>query len=193
MKYKIGDRVRITRDKSKGTHWNVNGEMDKWLGKVMTIRATARATSCDVYLMKEDFGEFLGVGWLWTDDMIDGLADEHKTVITTDGKTTTAKLYDGKKFIKEATAKCSPEDEFDFKTGAELAFERLFDKNKGEYFTGKAVYTGGGFLTIGRTIGKIYEFKKGFYYDDDSIKRPAGDKGFTKANVYSDGFLPIKE
>lgn len=86
MKYKIGDRVRITTDKSKSGKWNKRGEMDKWLGKVMTIRATARATTCDVYLMKEDCREFLGFGWLWTAEMIDGLADEHKIVITTDEK-----------------------------------------------------------------------------------------------------------
>ena len=185
MKYKVGDRVRITRDKSKSDKWNKRGEMDKWLGKVMTIRDI----TAGCYSMEEDYNEYLG-GWFWYEDMIDGLADEHKIVITTDGKNTTAYLYNGKKLEGEATAICSPEDEFDFKIGAELAVERLFID---EFFTGKAVYTGGGLFTIGRTIGKIYEFKKGFYYDDDSIKRPAGDKGFTKANVYSDGFLPIKE
>lgn len=48
-----------------------------------------------------------------------------KIVITNDGKTTTAKLYDGMKFVKAAKAICSPEDEFDFGIGAELAVERL--------------------------------------------------------------------
>lgn len=187
MKYKIGDRVRITTDKSKSGKWNKRGEMDKWLGKVMTIRDI----TAGCYSMEEDYNEYLG-GWFWHEDMIDGLADEHKIVITTDGKKTTAKLYDGKKFIKEATAKCSPEDEFDFKIGAELAVERLFEEHTDEYFTGKAVYTGGGFLT-GRTIGKIYEFKNGFYYDDDNDKRPVNGKGFTKDEVVIDGFLPIKE
>lgn len=50
-----------------------------------------------------------------------------KIVITNDGKTTTAKLYDGKKFVKAAKAMCSPEDEFDIVTGAMIAFSRLFD------------------------------------------------------------------
>ncbi len=50
---------------------------------------------------------------------------DNKIVITTDGKTTTAKLYDGKKFIKSAKAKCSPDDEFDFGIGSALALERL--------------------------------------------------------------------
>lgn len=54
-------------------------------------------------------------------------AHEEKIVITITGKTTTAKLYDGKKFVKEAKAKCSPEDEFNIVTGAVIAFSRLFD------------------------------------------------------------------
>lgn len=49
-----------------------------------------------------------------------------KIVITTDGKTTLARLYDGKTVVKSAEAKCSPEDTFDFVTGATLAMSRLF-------------------------------------------------------------------
>lgn len=55
---------------------------------------------------------------------------DNKIVITTDGKTTTAKLYDGKKFIKSAEAKCSPDDEFDFGIGSALALERLVGNPK---------------------------------------------------------------
>lgn len=57
---------------------------------------------------------------------------EQKIVITTDGKTTTAKLYDGKKIIETAEAKCSPSDKFDFAIGAKLAFERLTDSKTEE-------------------------------------------------------------
>lgn len=48
-----------------------------------------------------------------------------KIVITTDGRVTTARLIDGKRTIKTATATCSPSDEFSFETGARLAFDRL--------------------------------------------------------------------
>lgn len=50
-----------------------------------------------------------------------------KIIITTDGKTTTAKKYDGKTVVKTAVAKCSPDDKFDFDTGAKIAVDRLFD------------------------------------------------------------------
>ena len=48
-----------------------------------------------------------------------------KIVITSDGKTTLARLYDCKRVIRRAEAKCSPEDTYDFATGANLAYDRL--------------------------------------------------------------------
>ena len=48
-----------------------------------------------------------------------------KIIITHDGITTTAKLYDGKNLIKSATAKCAPDDTFDFATGAMLVLDRI--------------------------------------------------------------------
>lgn len=51
-----------------------------------------------------------------------------RIVITTYGKETLARLYDGDKVVKTATAKCSAEDTFDFETGARIAFDRLVAK-----------------------------------------------------------------
>ena len=48
-----------------------------------------------------------------------------KIVITTDGKTTLARLYDGKNVAKSAEAVCCPTDDFNFNIGAQLAFNRL--------------------------------------------------------------------
>jgi hypothetical protein len=50
--------------------------------------------------------------------------------IETDGKVTTAKLFDSGLLVKEVCAKCNPVDTFDFKIGATLAFERLGLKDK---------------------------------------------------------------
>ena len=48
-----------------------------------------------------------------------------KIVITSNGKTTLARLYDGNRVIRRAEAKCSPKDTYDFATGANLAYDRL--------------------------------------------------------------------
>lgn len=122
MKYKVGDKVRIVSKWGEGCCQNRQGKMDKWLGKVMTIRTTYGYCT---YGMKEDVGENGGLSWLWNENMIEGLASEKKIVITFDGVEILARLYDGKKVVKTATAKCSPADNFDFETGAKYAFGRL--------------------------------------------------------------------
>lgn len=48
--------------------------------------------------------------------------------ITVKGNQTHAILKEDGKVIKHEVAKCHPDDEFDFRAGAELAFDRLFDK-----------------------------------------------------------------
>lgn len=121
-KYKVGDKVRIVEEWNDECNQNRLGLMDKWLGKVMTVRSIE---SC-YYRMEEDFGENVGDGWAWGEKSIAGLADTgHKIVITTDGATTTARLYDGKKVLKFASAQCHEDDAFDFNTGAAIAFDRL--------------------------------------------------------------------
>ena len=64
--------------------------------------------------------------------IIDENHTEQKIVITADGNVTLARLYDGKTVIKSATAKCSPDDKFDFATGARIAFDRLIGEEKTE-------------------------------------------------------------
>lgn len=57
------------------------------------------------------------------------LPREQKIVVVQDKNRVTAMLYkDGKK-VAAGVAKCSPEDIFDFKTGARIAFDRLMVKN----------------------------------------------------------------
>ena len=53
---------------------NATGKMDKWLGKVMTIRKTGEGSS-GPYKMEEDRDEHKGDGWFWHDGMIAGLAN----------------------------------------------------------------------------------------------------------------------
>lgn len=130
MKYKIGDKVRVRDDlrleevykMDNGTDYDsVVFEMLKLKGKEATILTY---TDSNKYLISEDGG-----CWSWTDEMFSGLAvSRPKIVITTDGKTTTAKMYKGKKLLKAAESSCSPEDTFDFAVGAKLALERVTKK-----------------------------------------------------------------
>jgi len=71
LKYKPGDRVRIVSMWMPGSFYNHEGQMDHWLGKVMTIR---ELDGIGTYRMCEDKNEYGGEGWFWFPNMIAGLA-----------------------------------------------------------------------------------------------------------------------
>lgn len=128
-KYKVGDKARIV---SKRPQRCWNPYMDKWLGKVMTIREC----SLTQYRMKEDYGEYNGYGWYWYDDMIAGLAEPEREPCTVelrfDGMITTATLKRGGRDVKTAEARCNPKDTYSRAEGARVAVERLFEKKRKE-------------------------------------------------------------
>lgn len=122
MKFKVGDKViartdspySITKAGSRGT---VVGTLENPNGQFIV-------PGYDICVKNNDDGVYYSVESKYFD-----LVPEcnQKIVITSDGKTTTAKLYDGMKFVKKAKVSCSPEDEFNFNTGALIAFSRLID------------------------------------------------------------------
>lgn len=130
-KYKCGDKVRIVDHRTDNMHHF--GKMDKWLGKVMTIRECLLSG----YWMEEDFGENIGFGWRWDDDMISGLAEPEREPCTVelrfDGMITTAVLKRGGRGVKTAEARCNPKkDTYSRAEGARVAVERLFEKKRKE-------------------------------------------------------------
>ena len=131
-KYKVGDKVRIV-DHRTG-RMNILGEMDKWLGKVMTIRSIEH--SLPGYWMEEDYGENYGCSWLWDDSMIAGLVEPAREPCTVelrfDGMITTATLKRGGRDVKTAEARCNPKDTYSRAEGARVAVERLFEKKRKE-------------------------------------------------------------
>lgn len=175
-KYKVGDKVRIVGYRT--FHMNSFGEMDKWLGKVMTVRGIERGLHG--YWMVEDCGENKGRGWLWVDSMIAGLAEperEYTVELRFDGMITTATLKRGGRDVKTAEARCNPEDTYSRAEGARVAVERLFEKkrkeDKPEKYTpkvgdkfkivGKSHYHG---FSIGETVRLIRICEQGKRYEN---------------------------
>lgn len=121
-KLKAGDKVRIVKEKT-GPSWNIAGKMDKWLGKVMTVKDIMRMG----IQMVEDQGEhWFGCGWCWTPEMIAEKVEEYPTIVEhlIKYRKTIVKLSNG----KVGVAKCAPEDEFDFYEGLRLATARAYGK-----------------------------------------------------------------
>jgi hypothetical protein len=131
-KYKVGDKVRIV-SKRPQKNWNPN--MDKYLGKTMTIIESGINRIGVYYHMEEDVPPCPG-HWFWYEDMIAGLAEPDREPCTVelrfDGMITTATLKRGGRDVKTAEARCNPKDTYSRAEGARVAVERLFEKKRKE-------------------------------------------------------------
>lgn len=112
MNYKSGDLVTITGNCND--HWFEIGETVRLKHRSGCAWAAEHLDGHDRWNVREsDMKPFKPA------------IMPQKIVITTDGKTTLARLFDGKTMVKRAEAKCAPFDVFDFEIGAELAVKRL--------------------------------------------------------------------
>lgn len=176
-KYKVGDKVRIVSERPQ-RYWNP--EMDKWLGKTMTITESGINGNGVYYFVEED-AIYFSRHWFWYEDMIAGLAEPVREPCTVelrfDGMITTAALKRGGRDVKTAEARCNPKDTYSRAEGARVAVERLFEKNRkedkpkesklehgnpkvGDKFVIVGDFTGHGF-PIGEIV-TLYHFHKDF-------------------------------
>ena len=131
-KYKVGDKVRIVSERPQ-RRWNP--EMDKYLGKTMTVTASGRNRMGETYYRVFEDRTSGGIWWHWYEDMISGLAEpdrEYTVEIRFDGMITTATLKRGGRGVKTAEARCNPKDTYSRAEGARVAVERLFEKKRKE-------------------------------------------------------------
>lgn len=121
-KFKVGSRVRIT---DNVLYYGVKG-------------ATGTISKDKPGTVSSDDGAYIKLDkpvydncfdcmrkTIWVSNGKIELIDSPVIVITTDGKTTTATMRQGKKVLKTGYARCNDKDTFDFEEGARIAFERL--------------------------------------------------------------------
>lgn len=173
-KFKIGDKVKTHSKRGRG----VNGvayvsSMEEYsvvIARVVDINGTNDNG------IEKWFYRLENTPFYWHESLLEAV-NENKVVITTDGTTTRAALYDGHKLIREAKAICSKEDVFDFETGAKIAFERLTAKPAVKTKPKKElkplntkVFIIDGYDDF--KSGHIYEIKDGKIIDNDGWKFP---------------------
>lgn len=154
MKFKVGDKVI-------GNHPSRYGITKLgWKGVVVNIHNNGLID------VKEDCVDSTVFHRL-EPEYFNHVNNDEKIVITHDGKTTTARLFNGKKLVKTATAKCAPEDTFDFMVGVELTMERLTTQEKSKDERLNVKFNTGDFAKIinrnhghGFKIGTIVKLKK---------------------------------
>ena len=162
-KYKCGDKVRIVSERPQR---NWNHDMDKYLGKTMTIIKSGINSKGVYYYMEEDLDDFLG-HCFWYEDMIAGLAEPEREPCTVelrfDGMITTAVLKRGGRDVKTAEARCNPKkDTYSRAEGARVAVERLFKKKRKEDKPKESKpKVGDKFVITGnRPVGKCHHYFK---------------------------------
>lgn len=119
-KFNIGEKVKVLGNSGCADIGYIF-DMKRYSGDISEI------TSFRFYGNHRVCYRLKNIPYDWDESLLEA-ANKNKVVITTDGTTTRAAMYDGHKLIREAKAICSKEDVFDFETGAKIAFERLTAK-----------------------------------------------------------------
>lgn len=139
MKFKVGDKVRIRQwdDMEKEFGTDIDGDIDCFpvFSKAMRKLCGKKAKIKFISGTCVDLWDFEGCegkdkGFFFSTDMIEPVEDDTEIVISKRGKEVRAVFKVNGKTVKESVAKCHPDDRFNFKTGAEIAFSRLFEKKK---------------------------------------------------------------
>jgi len=123
--YENGTKVRINKGEK---YWGSN--MDKWVGKIMTIDGRGEHFGNVYYLMREDHGECIGQehdGFRWFLDAIEPINNygKEKIVVVSNGNETVAKYFRDGKYIDSRSAKKFEADKGDFAIGSTIATLRM--------------------------------------------------------------------
>lgn len=175
---KPGDKVRIAN--KRGAWWNQEGQMDKYMGKVMTFD---RIVGALVYLKEAKGDKPFGSGErsFREEDFVEVLtafdhAEPEESDVTVKlhfcGRETTAMLVKDRDIVKTAVARCHPADEYDRGEGAKIAVNRLFAPE--QYYNGKVVCIATDYNWW--TVGKVYNVVDGVITADDGDKYPKRGK-----------------
>ena len=124
-KFKVGDRVKVNK--------NTVTINRRTVGECGTVKKLLTDNYCSV-----EFDKFVGghdccglakdgYGWNCVEDELDLVKHQNETIVIyrNDNKVVALDKTTGKK----AEAKCNTADEFDFRTGAKLAFNRLMGED----------------------------------------------------------------
>lgn len=159
-KFKVGDRVRILDgSKIKGYAGGWFSHLARRVGEIATIKRLSPASfSKNAYHLEE-------FPYNWDERGLE-LVKPEKIIIYRNGAEVVAK---NTATGKTGAARCNPADEFDFNTGAKLAFERLTNPEpvKPKYYTGKVVCIDS--KTSSFTKGKIYVVTNGNLNSNDGV------------------------
>lgn len=185
FKFKVGDKVKILNGSNiKNYTGGWTGSMCAYVGEIATISKQVQSGVTPSYRFKE-------FGYRWDERGLEPLKNNETIVIYRKGNETIAL---DKSTGKKAVAKCSPQDKFDFYTGAKLALDRL---TKNVTFRLLCVETDDFYVSNPWfKKGKVYEFVDGVTTWDTgkNSKEYSNFQHFTAFNeVWRSHFVELKE
>lgn len=150
-KFKVGDIVRGTKESDKV--YNItNSNMTK--GEVVRVRDDGKI---DIKIIENKNGALVGSTFEVAPCFFEKVKPETIVIYRKDQSVITLDKTTG----KTAIARCCPKDTFNFKTGAKLAFEKLF--SSGDIVIGDKVHiinTGALYCTNTRKVMEMTDNKK---------------------------------
>lgn len=127
-KYNVGDRVMVLDGEGITDYTgSFTGVMRMYIGKEYTVESVTKYS-------EGRFGYCLeGTNGFTFDERGLKSAEKQTIVIYRDGKETIGLLKYNGKTVNRAAARCCPQDHYDFKTGAEIVLDRLFEPETQKY------------------------------------------------------------
>lgn len=125
FKYKVGEKVRVL-DGSKAQHYAAGwiNPMNSYVGKTLVVMMQESIYESPTYKLMD------GGGWSYDEKYLAPTTSD-RIVIYIDKKDPSKVIAKDISTGKTGVAKCSPEDTFEFYTGAKLAMERLLGVEMG--------------------------------------------------------------
>ena len=159
-KFKVGDKVRIL-DGSKiqdyAGGWVYT--MGNFVGREAPIKSLKNCIGRPAY-------HLYGNVCTWDERGLELVEQKDTIVIYRKSNETIAIRKENGKEVKRAVAKCSPDDTYDFQTGAKIAMDRLFEPEKPKGYTHKIVCVES---SARFRVGKPYEVKDGTLFGENGI------------------------
>lgn len=194
-KFKIGDRVKVL-DGSKIKDYTHGWCMKEAIGKegVVTNRNVTTIEKRAYYKIKFDDSAF--DNWLGTCDFDErglelvGINSINFTIV---GKSVISQMCGSNGVIAESEARCHPDDEFNLKTGINIALDRLLEK--ASLYNGKVVcIENNRYVNFAFTKGKIYNVVDGEIKDDNGKTFIKSIRSLDKLeNIKGLTFIPLVE
>ena len=82
MKIEKGKKYRVKTFVKRPTHWNEEGEMDHWMGKVVTIEDNGFQATIKIVEDDRPENQGLSTEWYWREEDFEEINEPYDTIVS---------------------------------------------------------------------------------------------------------------